>query len=521
MANGEEQEKKFAFWTIEAIRPVLVGLYINAWREFLEKIIPPLRAFGERLFPPKGAKEVELWDTLFGPFIDAGILDADDYRELRKFKDSPAPFNAIAMVFFFIFLWIRYTFAFINASSGTLQQTLNAKFTPNPPDPSAVLRAAFIAPERTGEVRDALKRFGLSDHDIDLMFLAFYRLYSEETIRTLYLRKEITEDEMFMRMRELGYTDTRIREIVKTWEVIPPITDILTMVGREAFEPDQIRMMGLMDEFPEEVSPWLEKQGLSRYWQEKYWVMHWQQPSIQMGYEMLHRGIIGEEELDLLFRTVEIPPFWRDKLKAISFQPLTRVDVRRMHALGVIDDERLIKAYKDLGYDDENARLMAEFTKQYNTQEDRELSRSQITKAYRNKLLTRDEAKDMLVQIGYDEARADFILELEDYREFEEYQEELIKIIGERYMGNLITLFDARRELAQLNLPATRVEILLKQWEVKKIRDSKIPSKTDLDKFLRNGIISEDEYRSYMQRLGYTQRDIDNYLQLVKMKKAG
>ena len=88
-------------------------------------------------------------------------------------------------------------------------------------------------------------------------------------VRVLYFRGAIDKDMAFVRMRELGYTDTRIEEIMQSWDIIPPVSEILWMVGKEAFEPDQIAKYGLLDEFPEEVTPWLNKHGYSRFWQEK------------------------------------------------------------------------------------------------------------------------------------------------------------------------------------------------------------------------------------------------------------
>ncbi|GAI84798.1 unnamed protein product, partial [marine sediment metagenome] len=76
--------------------------------------------------------------------------------------------------------------------------------------------------------------------------------------------------------QELGYTDTRIKEIIQAWSIIPGPADILHMVAKEAFEPDAVKLMGLEDEFPTEQVSWLAKQGLSEFWAMKYWASHWE-----------------------------------------------------------------------------------------------------------------------------------------------------------------------------------------------------------------------------------------------------
>ncbi|GAH79863.1 unnamed protein product, partial [marine sediment metagenome] len=75
---------------------------------------------------------------------------------------------------------------------------------------------------------------------------------------------------------------------------------------------------------------WAGKKGLSKEWSERYWAAHWNLPSPQQGFEMLHRGVINVSELNMLLRALDVMPFWRDKLTAIAFRRLTRVDIRRM-----------------------------------------------------------------------------------------------------------------------------------------------------------------------------------------------
>ncbi|GAH81991.1 unnamed protein product, partial [marine sediment metagenome] len=139
----------------------------------------------------------------------------------------------------------------------------------------------------------------------------------------------------------------------------------------------------------------LKMQGISEYWAQKYWYAHWDTPSITQGFEMLHRGFIDRKELDDLFRTVEIPPFWRDKLTAIAFNPFTRVDVRRMHKAGVLTDDELVTAYMDVGYNADKAAKMTEFTILYNGEGNTSLTRSQILNGFTEYIITREDTAEL------------------------------------------------------------------------------------------------------------------------------
>lgn len=446
-------------------------------------------------------------------------VDNNDLKAFESVKGWFFPFNAIVCFFIFMTFLAGYLKTKMFTMLGTLQQTLNKEHSPMPPQPREIMLSAFIAPEKTGEVREAMQRAGLSDKDIDLLFLAAYKLYDEEMVRVLWLRGVLSNDQMYMRMRELGYTDTRIKEIVQSWPIIPGPQDLFTMVAKEAFEPEFIEKIGLGAEFPVEQVEWLKKQGVSEEWARRYWYAHWDQPSIGQGFEMLHRGVIDLETLDLLFRAVEIPPFWRDKLTQIAYMPLTRVDVRRMHDMGVLTDEELIKAYKDLGYSDDNAQRMGEFTIRYNRGKEKELTRGQILQGYRDKLIPRPDAIDLLKQTDYNEAQVEYFLTLEDYKEQKKYQDDIIDNIEDRFTNNLIESFEARKRLNALNLPAVQVDLLMDSWDIKRYTDRKVPSKSDLDKFLRNKIIDLDKYRIEMARLGYGFQYVEWYEKLAALKK--
>jgi len=392
------------------------------------------------------------------------------------------------------------------------------------PDPQTLVRTAFIAPEKTGEVRDLLLRYGYSDENIDKLFISNYRLEDPETIKTAWFRGILDDDGLFSRMRELGYTDSRTREITQTWQQIPGAQDLFWLVGKEAFEPETYELLGLNDEYPEEQTKWLKQQGISEAWAHKYWIAHWDQPSIGQGFEMLHRDQIDLNELNILFKTVEIPPYWRDKLTNIAYNPYTRVDVRRMAKLGVLSDEETFDAYRHLGYDDEHALGMLKFTIQYNQGTDKELTKGEILKGYRTKAMSFDDAKTFLMSLDYSEDHTEYLLGFEDYLETQEIEDLRLKNLQTKFEGNLISLLTLQNEMGKLNLPAAKIEALIAKWEINKVEDVKMASKSDLFKFLKYKIINMDTYKLEMQRLGYSWNLVDWYAQLseteIRVKPA-
>lgn len=519
MADEDEKPTGWIAWLLAHMKSFAVALVTEQHNRLILEMPGLSTGIMEHIKAWLGDREASQWQAMINQFVQAGMIDESAAAHLFQMKDQTFPVDTLAYFYLYFALSMGYVSLTAEASSGKIRQDLNKLYSPTPLAAQNAILASFIAPEKTGEARDAMRRTGLSDEDIDLMFISNYRLYNEQEIRNLWLRGVLSENQMFMRMRELGYTDTRIKELVQGWPLIPGPQDIITMVAKEAFEPDMINKMGLADEFPEEQVEWLNKQGLSREWAMRYWYSHWDQPSIGMGYEMLHRGVIDLDTLDMLYRVVEIPPYWRDKLTKIAYNPYTRVDVRRMHKIGVLDDAQLLQAYKDLGFDEEKATNMVNFTIEYNLGSEKSVTRGEIITGYREKLVDHDAAIDLLIETRYTKEHAEYLLVLEDYKEAKELQDMAIKNIQTRFQNNMLEAWDARGKLGELNLSALKVDSLINKWELDRFVDNKLFSKTDLQKLFLNKIISEDQWRSEMYKLGYGWQYIDWAWQLMGIKK--
>lgn len=168
--------------------------------------------------------------------------------------------------------------------------------------------------------------------------------------------------------------------------------------------------------------------------------------------------------VDLLLKTKDVMPFWRPRIRAIAFNTMTRVDVGRMIRLRILNYKEAIYQYRRQGYTPTDAERLVKFRfiveslpdwldgiktgvttmeivkkelLEWNITEPhlikivetklkpaiaegisdyRKLTRSIITKGFKQGQLTRSEAIQMLIDIGHDETQAKFILEVETFQ---------------------------------------------------------------------------------------------------------
>lgn len=263
---------------------------------------------------------------------------------------------------------------------------------------------------------------GIPKERARLVLEATKALPTPGSVQEAYLRGTIGEQEHDKLLRSFGYSDDNIDLFKSLYFLIPPPQDLIRMGVREVFTPEIAEKFGQFQDIPKAFLEWGKKIGLSETWSKNYWAAHWELPSASMGFEMLHRGVIDDDELKLLLRALDVMPFWRERLIEISYNPLTRVDVRRMYQLGVLDESQVTRAYLDLGYNQEKAEWLTEFTRRYYAPEDQtqldefhNLARGVYSQAYKKKIISRDEYKEFLVNLKYHPEDVELLVQLDDF----------------------------------------------------------------------------------------------------------
>ncbi len=280
-----------------------------------------------------------------------------------------------------------------------------------------------------------------------------------------------------------GYLQPDIDDMLELAKVIPPVSDLISMAVREAWNESIVQRFRYDDDLPGEAQGWAAKQGLDPDWFKRYWRSHWQVPSPSMGYEMLHRlrpGVTKNpftvDDMRTLLQTADYPTFFRDRLIEVSYSPFTRVDVRRMYKLGVLTDDDLVNSYLDLGYDQAHAEALAEFTRKYETSGDetkpekaRYLNQSTIVDAYNKQVIDRERAKELLAQLLFDEDEIEIILKASEFKQLvdlkPEYHKEFItdlrNLVDKAYSARMVSKTEANTMLSNLGYSQSEIDMIL------------------------------------------------------------
>jgi hypothetical protein len=156
-----------------------------------------------------------------------------------------------------------------------------------------------------------------------------------------YWRGFIDETRLRSALEDHGFDSVDVDALIEVAKFIPNADEQTLWLAREVFEPAMVTKYGLDDELPVYADTDFAKIGVSPEQMANKWRAHWEHPGLQTIIQLLRRTDFSEADMREWFRLVEIPPFWRDFLIAVSYEVPTRVDVRRFYDMRTIDVARL------------------------------------------------------------------------------------------------------------------------------------------------------------------------------------
>lgn len=449
-----------------------------------DELDPHIREFFDELREPvfEGATAI-----LGGFAIDAGgaimgnvlgsIMAKVAYRINRAMRPALASVND---------LMAMYRFGSVSRENVEYFLTLHGYTDETIAEYFEITRMRLVPPEllelwKRGEIdpvdmHEKLSAYGYEDDEINKL-LTLQQAYAPPAQLLLAMfRGEISEETVIQKLHAMGYGGEDLIAILRTANPIPGPGDLVRFGVREAWRDDVAEAWDYDEDLPPELGENLARHGYDPAWATRYWRAHWALPSIGQGFEMVHRAIISEDELQQLLRVSDIPKFWREALTSMAYRTLTRVDIRRMHAMGVLSDDEVRRSYLDFGYSDENAQRMLDFTIRYNDNDPdspnartRELSRTVIIQAYQRGLIDNAEAQTRLLNAGYGAEDMTLVLSLADWQGeiertpnyYNEHHRDVKSIIERAYSRRLIAEPEARSGLVSIGYTTAEAQLLL------------------------------------------------------------
>jgi len=325
-------------------------------------------------------------------------------------------------------------------------------------------------------------------------------------------RGELSEAWVLDEFEKQGYKDEDITALRNISRFYPAPADFIRFMVRDTFNEEVVKRYQYDADYPKEINDYVAKAGLDPEWAKHYWRAHWDLPSPMQTFEMLHRRKITLEDAKTILRIADIAPYFIEPFIAIAYNPVTRVDLRRLYQTGEYTEEDVYNGYLDIGSSPENAKSLTSWTVKAYAPQEKELAKTEILKNYAIGQTTVEEVKRLLGILEYEEPEILWILTYEDYRlEVAAREEEAETIIAEVINGTK-TLQQAEESFKALKVTQkTKTSYIERaKREVRKLQYR--PPIATLKTWFEKGILTEAKFKERMSLMKVTEEDINNYI---------
>ena len=329
---------------------------------------------------------------------------------------------------------------------------------------------------------------------------------------TAWRRSAITEDQLNETLKEQGLNTSDIATLKTITIYYPTPQDLIRFGIRDVFSPATIELYGLDQDYPTNLDQMAPAAGLTSETAHWYWMAHWQLPSPDEVYRMGQRGIISEDDVATYLRVADFMPYWREKLIALAYDPIDRIDIRRIYDIGLFSKDDVVKRYQDLGYSPDDAALLAEFTVQQSQASKGVTASSLVVDSYKAGTIDRATAMQKLADAKVSTEDANLLLDNADSA----IQQELINLeadaIIDQYQRGEIDMSEVQTQLTKIGVPARVMQLTIQRELAQARKRTKSGTKSDLETWWKMGLIGHDIFTSKMTALGYNGTDITMYL---------
>lgn len=387
------------------------------------------------------------------------------------------------------------------------------------PETMAGLVARGLAPEDVGEAE--VRAQGLNSERFGRMVDAVARPPAAGEILELVNRGNAPLERARQALRQSGLRAEWVDDVLELRRHIPSVSDQVRFAVREVYTPEVVQRFGLMDGFPTEFAEQAARVGLDREDAERYWAAHWDLPSPEQSFRMLHRGAITEADLDLILRANDYMPRFIPAFKEIAYLQPGRIDLRRFFAQGVITQAEVEAGYRALGYSPKHAQWQTEFALSEKLEPERNLAKAEVQALYAERELTREQALEFLGDLGYDGTEAAYILALVDTRERRTYRNAATGAVKRRYLDREVDEAEVTTWLDRVGVAPDARERLLDLWEFERDENPRRLTEAQARKAWLDAYRPLEWYVTHLRRLGYVDDEIDVLIRLYGPTDAG
>jgi len=233
---------------------------------------------------------------------------------------------------------------------------------------------------------------------------------------------------------------------------------------------------------------------------------------------------VTAEDIKRTLAINDISPEWVDRLIAISYNPLTRVDTRRAFEIGAIDREQVRESYLNQGYSPKDTDILVDFTEQVSgpTRAKRlgNASSTEILGWYKDQLISREFASTLLEKAGIRQETVSAHLDSVDLKRTVGFRKQAVQALRKRYMTGEFTTREITDQLSRVGIDPSVSGEMIFQWQIVRDAKYKAPTVSMLCKWWQRGLITLQNFMDRCRNLGYMLEDAERIVNSCQIDQS-
>lgn len=239
-------------------------------------------------------------------------------------------------------------------------------------------------------------------------------------------------------------------------------------------------------------------------------------PGPQMALEWINRGLITEADFREMFLESRIKNKYIDLYLASRHETMPPETIRLMYTRGALTPEDALRRLQERGYSPGDAAIILDGASAEKTAASRDLTVSNVRQLYAQRIVSHDEATQMLTSMGYDDQEASWELILADLGRTQRLVNAATGKVHAAYVARRIDEIEAGALLDQLGLPAEFKDDALYLWDIERTTASKSLTVAQIVAAVKKQVITPEAGLERIAGQGY---DIDDAM--IIMATAG
>jgi len=384
-----------------------------------------------------------------------------------------------------------------------------AQFLFSPRDAVELYRRGLVD---AGQYTELMSQNNLNTEQAQSLYDLMRPLLGAGDLTDLYWRSQITETGYLEFMSFLGYDQDTSRRLLLLSQRVTSPRAVVASEGRRAAANNGWLSSTLLEYAPQDVQDAFTADRVNQDQTALEWLMHWRIPDAEWWVQAYFRGDRQLSEVYEAMRANNYPPEIWDDIIDVSRELLPTWMVPDIVASGVWEQDQAVTHLKKLGFSEQSALILYQYgkskgksSKATTASELHGLSLGVSRQLYDDGVISADQYKQVLVEHGYGEEAARLTVDLADLKAQANARKQYAGQLVDQVKLGALSYSDAMSRLYTEGYSDAEVARYALEIQRAQQANYKLPTRSELDKMLKDGIIDAQTWSEVMGVMGYSQ----------------